>query len=321
MIPDSLKKMLEKQQYAFIGRHSAIKICHWTKKSLLDEGVCYKQKFYGIQSHRCCQMSPSIGFCPNRCIFCWRPVEYTVGVAPTAEVDDPKELIKNAVLMQRRQLVGFKGNPKTNMKKFTEAMEPMHFAISLAGEPTAYPRLKELIEELHKLGKTTFVVSNGMFPERLAEINPTQLYVSISAPNELLFNEIAQPQLKKGWNLLIKSLGVLKRKREETRTTLRITLIKERNMVEADNYARLIELADPIFVEVKAYMHVGFSSYRLSPENMPSHNEVRDFAEKIAGFCNRKIVDESGPSRVVLLMKEEDFERRFICFKDGSPGL
>ncbi|RLE41207.1 4-demethylwyosine synthase TYW1, partial [Candidatus Woesearchaeota archaeon] len=55
MIPDELRKVLEKQQYAFIGRHSAIKICYWTKKSLLDEGVCYKQQFYGIKSHRCCQ--------------------------------------------------------------------------------------------------------------------------------------------------------------------------------------------------------------------------------------------------------------------------
>ena len=315
MIPAELRKVLEKQQYAFIGSHSAIKICYWTKKSLLDEGVCYKQQFYGIKSHRCCQMSPSIGFCPNRCIFCWRPIEYTIGsVLPDKNVDDPDELIKNAIAMQRRQLIGFKGNPKTNMKKFAEAMEPMHFAISLAGEPTAYPKLAELIEKLHGLGKTTFVVSNGMFPDRLAEINPTQLYVSISAPNEELFKKISQPQLRNGWDLLMKSLNVLRQKRDKTRTTLRITLIKGWNMVEPENYAELIKLAKPLFVEVKAYMHVGFSSYRLSPTNMPFHQDVKEFAELISAESGYRFIDENSASRVVLLM-EKDFEGRIMRFE------
>ena len=60
-----LKLLLEKQQYAFIGEHSAIKICEWTKRSLKDQGVCYKEKFYGINSHRCCQMTPAVNFCQN----------------------------------------------------------------------------------------------------------------------------------------------------------------------------------------------------------------------------------------------------------------
>ncbi|MGZ7107363.1 MAG: 4-demethylwyosine synthase TYW1, partial [Methanobacterium sp.] len=38
---------LEKTGYRFVGnnRHAAAKVCHWTKKSILDEGECYKQKF------------------------------------------------------------------------------------------------------------------------------------------------------------------------------------------------------------------------------------------------------------------------------------
>ncbi|MBW2993747.1 4-demethylwyosine synthase TYW1, partial [Candidatus Woesearchaeota archaeon] len=112
MIGAELKKLLEKQKYAFIGRHSAVKICSWTKKSLLGDGFCYKQKFYGIKTHRCCQMSPSIGFCSNKCLFCWRPIEYTKGKEIKGEIDSPGDLIKNSVLMQKRQIEGFRGNSK-----------------------------------------------------------------------------------------------------------------------------------------------------------------------------------------------------------------
>jgi tRNA wybutosine-synthesizing protein 1 len=310
MIGVELKKLLEKQQYAFIGRHSAIKICTWTKKSLLDEDFCYKQQFYGIKSHRCCQMSPSIGFCSNKCLFCWRPIEYTEGRVISGDVDKPKELVKNAVLMQRKQIEGYKGNSKVNMQKFEEAQEPMQFAISLAGEPTAYPKLKEFIDELHKLGKTTFVVSNGMNPDVIKEINPIQLYISVAAPNKELMKKINQPELDDYWERFNRSLENL---REKKRGTLRITLIKDWNMVEPENYAKIIEKAQPKFVEVKAYMNVGYSKQRFGMEHMPLHSDVRAFAASIAQHAGMKIIDEKKESRVVLLMKE-DFDGRIMKF-------
>jgi tRNA wybutosine-synthesizing protein 1 len=310
MIGVELKKLLEKQQYGFIGRHSAIKICTWTKKSLLDEDFCYKQQFYGIKSHRCCQMSPSIGFCSNKCLFCWRPIEYTEGHVISGEVDEPKELVKNAVKMQRKQIEGYKGNSKVNMQKFEEAQEPMQFAISLAGEPTAYPKLKEFIEELHKLGKTTFVVSNGMNPEVIKEIEPTQLYISVAAPNKELMKKINQPELDDYWERFNKSLENL---REKKRGTLRITLITGWNMVEPENYAKIISKAQPKFVEVKAYMNVGYSKQRFGMEHMPLHSEIKAFASEIARHAGMKIIDEKKESRVVLLMKE-DFDGRIMKF-------
>ena len=303
-----LKHLLEKQNYAFIGSHSAIKICSWTKHSLLDEGTCYKEKFYGIKSHSCCQMSPSINFCENRCLFCWRPIEYTEGHEIKDNIDNPKDLIKNAVKMQQRQLAGFKGNEKVNLEKFKEAQEPMQFAISLAGEPTDYPKLNEFIEELHKLKKTTFVVSNGMNPEIIKQINPTQLYISISAPNKELFEKITQPQIPNAWEKFNQSLEYLK---NHPRATLRITLIKGWNMIEPENYAKIIEKAKPKFIEVKAYMNVGFSKQRLEYKNMPTHQEVKEFARLIAQKANLKKIDEQERSRVVLLMKK-DMKNRFI---------
>ena len=62
------KKILEKQGYRFTGEHSSIKICDWTKKAIRGEGVCYKQKFYGINTIQCVQMTPTM-ICPNRYLF------------------------------------------------------------------------------------------------------------------------------------------------------------------------------------------------------------------------------------------------------------
>ncbi len=304
LLPTELKKLLENQHYRFIGNHSAIKICSWTKKSLLDKGFCYKQKFYGINSHECCQISTTIGACQNRCLFCWRPIEYTVDTKITNE-DDPKILIEKAVEAQRKLLSGLKGNKDINIKKFQEAQNPKHFAISLSGEPLIYKNLNKLIKELKKQGKTTFVVTNGLLPDRLKDLEPpTQLYLSLDAPDEELFNKIDRPKIKLAWQKLNKSLKILKELKKKTRTVLRVTLIRKLNMVEPENYAKLIQKAQPDFIEVKAYMYVGYSQQRLSIENMPIHPEVKRFTKEILKHLpNYKLKDEKKESRVVLLAK------------------
>ena len=47
------------------------------EQSLLFDRECYKQTFYGIQSHRCLQMTPSINQCNHMCLFCWRHQGFT----------------------------------------------------------------------------------------------------------------------------------------------------------------------------------------------------------------------------------------------------
>jgi tRNA wybutosine-synthesizing protein 1 len=303
LLPTELKKLLEKQHYAFVGNHSAIKICTWTKKSLLDKDFCYKQKFYGINSHECCQISTTLNHCQNRCIFCWRPIEFTIGDKIKNE-DNPKTLIKKAIEAQRKQLSGLKGNEKVNLEKFKQAQNPKHFAISLSGEPLIYKNLGKLIKELHKQGKTTFVVTNGLLPLRLKSLNPlpTQLYLSLDAPNKEIFNKIDRPVMKNAWQKLNKSLNILKSLK--TRTVIRITLIRNLNMVEPENYAKLIQKADPFAVEIKAYMYVGYSQQRLSIENMPIHPKVKKFTKEILKYLKEyQLVDEKKESRVVLLKK------------------
>jgi tRNA wybutosine-synthesizing protein 1 len=62
-------------------------------------------------------------------------------------------------------------------------------------------------------------------------------------------------------------------------------------------------------------MPVGYARYRMEYTQMPLHQEIRKFSEKLAEKGGWKIIDEKQNSRVVLVMKE-DFDERKMDFKD-----
>jgi len=304
--------ILEKQGYRFIGRTSAIKICTWTRNSLIDKGECYKEKFYGINSHRCCQMSPNLS-CENQCMHCWRAIELDIETNSNKSVaDKPEKIIDDCIKAQRKLLTGFKGNKKANMKKFLEAQNPSQFAISLSGEPTLYPYLPELIKELRKRKISTFLVSNGLHPEVLKKLNkekalPTQLYISLNTPNKEMYKKWHKSSMKNAWEKFNESLKIIKKLDGKTRRVLRMTLVRNKNMAEEENYAKLILVAMPDFVEVKGFMSVGFARKRLGYETMPTHEEIRNFSEKLERELKDgkyEILDEKTESRVVLLGRD-----------------
>jgi tRNA wybutosine-synthesizing protein 1 len=72
-------------------------------------------------------------------------------------------------------------------------------------------------------------------------------------------------------------------------------------MREPGEYARLLEMAEPDFVEAKAYMHLGRSRARLKREAMPSHDEIMSFSAELAEALGYKIADAVPLSRVALL--------------------
>lgn len=293
---------LESSGYRFVGshNHAAAKICHWTKQSILDRGVCYKEKFYGIESHRCLQMAPAVPNCQQKCEFCWRDLSYTQ-TQWDGEYDDPKTIIDEAIEAQNNLLCGFFGNDKANKEKLEESKTLTNAAISLAGEPMLYPEIDELIAEFNRRNFTTFVVSNGQCVDKLKNLEnePYQLYLSLDAPTKKIYNEVCQPQISEGWDNLNQSLDTLAS--FNSRTCIRTTCVKGRNMINPEKYGELIKKSNPDFVEIKAYMCVGSSRYRLTPDNMPTFDEVKSFAQKIGENCGKKIVNESEVSRVVLL--------------------
>ena len=318
MIPENIKKILRKQHYEIVGKHSAVQICRWTKNSLRNEGVCYKEKFYGIKSHRCCQMTPAVMWCPNKCLHCWRAIELTIGDELKGKVDSPSEIIDGCIKAQRKLLQGFKVDKnskkkqlsRADMEKWQEAQEPNQFAISLSGEPTVYEKIGELILELRKRGKTSFLVTNGLYPEKLKELIkknqlPTQLYISVNSPNEKMYIPFHRSSKKDAWEKLNQSLELMNKMK--TRTIFRMNLVKDINMKEGyiQDYVKLIKKANPLFVEIKGYMSVGFARERLGYEQMPNYEEMLEFSKKLAKASGLKLLDSHERSRAFVLGKDE----------------
>ena len=302
LIEPRIANRLSKQKYHLVGEHGGVKVCHWTKQSLVNDRSCYKGTFYGIESHGCMQMAPNVDTCNLACSYCWRePHSETLNKID----DDPYELFLQSVKAHRRLITGYGGNPKADPKKFAEAQNPKHVAISLNGEPTLYSRLGEFLEICHQHGVSTFLVTNGSLPKVIEKLDPlpTQLYVSVDAPNKKLFNSLCKPKFDSAaFEKLEQTLGLLPSL--DTRTVCRHTLIKNESLGYHEDYARLDNIADPDFIEAKGYVYVGNSQNNLSIENMPSHQEVLDFSYKLAPLVDREVLSERSESRVTLIGKE-----------------
>jgi tRNA wybutosine-synthesizing protein 1 len=303
---EELQRLLEKQGYGFAGDHGGVKLCHWTKEDLEEDGRhCYKGTFYGVESHRCMQMTPVVDYCNFRCLYCWRSQDFDTSPQGRSW-DDPEELFADSVSEQQRLLSGYKGRDLTDMEKWVRANRPKHVAISLNGEPTVYPYLADFIEMCHDHDMTTMVVTNGSFPDQLRKLEeqgalPTQLYVSVDAPNKEIFDELCVPVTGGAWSKLTETLELLGEL--DCRTVARHTLVKGWNMGHYDEYAELIDLAEPTFVECKGYVYVGYSRQRMKEENMPTHGEIRQHARELGDRIGYELDAEREDSRVALLTR------------------
>lgn len=219
------------------------------------------------------------------------------------ETDSPEEIVDGSIRAQLAILSGYRGNQKTDRQRLREALTPKHVAISLTGEPTLYKSIDKLIQAFHRRGFTTFLVSNGTLPSTLSRLGqePTQLYISVCAPDEKSYKHVCRPQVTEAWRKLNETLAFMPS--FKCPTVVRVTSVRGINMNNIEGYAKLIEKSEPTYVEAKAYMHVGFSRLRLGYENTPSHAEIREFATRLAVETGYNVIDESEESRVVLLSK------------------
>ena len=324
-MPIELREKLKRQGYHLLGERGAFKACQWQRKSLLHGDVCYKQRFYGIESHRCLQMTPVVDKCTQSCDFCWRVTPADVGVrwdqtsVTHEDVLPPSELLDQTFMANLRSLGGYNPDvaPSVSAKKYEEARDPKHLAISLAGEPTLYPYLSELIDEAQERDMTTFLVTNGTKPEVLARMSlPTQLYVTLAAPNEEVYRKICRPGISDGWKRLNETQELLHSL--SCRRTNRLTMVEGENMHGVRSYAEMILRGEPDFIEVKGFMYLGSSRGRLAQENAPSHREIRAFSEKLASLTGYYIQDEQVESRVVLLSSRKHIKKIHNKRGDGD---
>ncbi|MFH0968468.1 MAG: 4-demethylwyosine synthase TYW1 [Methanobacteriota archaeon] len=292
---------LRRMGYLFFDPSSsaALKPCLWCKRALTGGEMCYKHQFYGIESHRCVQLTPTLR-CNHRCLFCWRSFEHDY---PGEKDLPPQEIVDRIPFLQKKGLSGHKISPKVTPERWEEAIHPNQVAISLSGEPTLYPYLSDLIGILNQKGCTTFLVSNGTNPEELQQCKPFQKYVSLAATDRETYLRVAQP-IEDYWDRLGESLISLGKEADRgARTAIRITLVKGVNDHDPQGFARMIQESGATFVEVKAYMHVGYSQRRLSIGNMPLYDDVTSFVRSMLPGCEYSIRGENPLSRVVCLEK------------------
>ncbi len=303
------RRLFERQGYKIVGAHSAVKLCHWMRQKLIHGRPCYKEYFYGIECHRCLQMSPTLEQCNQNCLFCWRLQSFSGW--DFERIDEPEDLLEKSIEAQRSLVSGFKGDERCDQGMWEEARNPNQVAISLTGEPTLYPRLSEFIEVCEGKGMTTFLVTNGTTPKVLEKLDPlpTQLYITLAAPNKKIHEKLCAPMGERSWQKLNKSLELLPSL--DTRTVIRLTLVDGWNIGWEEQYSKLIEKAQPDFVEPKAYVFVGASRERLKIENMPSHETVKEFGKRLARRLGYETISERADSRVLLLSSGKTAPR--IC--------
>jgi tRNA wybutosine-synthesizing protein 1 len=232
-------------------------------------------------------------------------------------------------LMQERRglIMGYYGDPRHDTKKLDESLLPAHYAISLSGEPTMYPKLPQLIRYLKSLAatKSIFLVTNGQEPDMLQRLIdedalPTQVYLSTNAADYDSFVRINKPRYDDSWERWNRSLGILSKM--ETRSVLRMTLIRNHNDSESmiPAFADLIKKANVHFVEVKSYMHIGRSTNRLDKSDMLQFDEVSYFASQLAKKSGiYEVMDESEISRIAVLQNQARPISRWIeAYADTS---
>src|SRR3990172_2018886 len=145
-----------------------------------------------------------------------------------------KVIVTSTSFMESLHIVAWSFLQQVCIVKLDESLLPAHYAISLSGEPTMYPKLPNLIKYLKSLPETKsiFLVTNCQEPDMLQKLKdedalPTQLYLSTNAADYKSFLKINRPRYEDSWERWNTSLRMLSKL--NTRTVLRITLIRNYN--------------------------------------------------------------------------------------------
>ena len=304
MVTPIIRQNLTKQGYKVIGSHSGVKICRWTKAMIRGRGGCYKHTFYGIESHRCMEATPSLA-CANKCVFCWRHHTNPVATEWKWAMDPPEDIVNGAIDKHVNMIKQLKGVPGVKPERFEEAHTPRHCALSLVGEPIMYPKINDLCQMLHERRISTFMVTNAQFPDAIKNLVPvTQLYVSIDASEREQLKKIDRPLFSDFWERFLDSIDELASKKQ--RTVFRLTLVKKYNMDQLKGYADLVKRGQPSFVEIKGVTYCGEpekGAAKLTMTNVPWHQEVVSFSQDLCELLGSdyEVASEHAHSNCVLV--------------------
>ena len=213
--------------------------------------------------------------------------------------------------------------PDEIMQVHGEAMNPNHAAISLDGEPLLYPKIGGLVEEFRNRNMTSFIVTNGTLPERIESLNslPSQLYITLPAPNETVYKKVCRPMIKNGWNKISDTLDLVESL--SCRSLVRITAVKNLNISEnyIKDYIKLIDKANPNFFEIKGFtlqakalmINKRLKSDKTLQYYFPEYEYLEELALKFEEIGNFPLIYTNKASRDFLFAVNWD--------KDKDPKI
>ncbi|CAK8990341.1 S-adenosyl-L-methionine-dependent tRNA 4-demethylwyosine synthase TYW1 (Radical S-adenosyl methionine and flavodoxin domain-containing protein 1) (tRNA wybutosine-synthesizing protein 1 homolog) (tRNA-yW-synthesizing protein) [Durusdinium trenchii] len=306
-------RKMEERNWQVIGSHSATKLCRWTKSMLQGKGGCYKHTFYGIASHQCMEHTPNVA-CANKCIFCWRNHINPVALDWKFDTDDPEEILEESLQKHLQTIEQQCLSPNALEHRKEEARQVRHCALSLVGEPVAYPRINEFLAALHRRRISSFLVTNGQFPEAISALDQvTQLYLSCDGATPEQLKTVGQPLFKDFWERYLQSMDILATRPE--RTVCRLTLLRGDNMAGPAQWAELLQRAKPDFVEVKGVTMAGlFDSAGRADARLRARLRARAFQLGARGL---RALPRGGRQRG----RVANLDRlRALCGRHGSAG-
>jgi len=212
-------------------------------------------------------------------------------------------------------------DPDDIMTAHGEAMNPNHAAISLDGEVMLFPLMSDFIKEFKDRKMTTFIVTNGTLPNVIENLDalPSQLYITLPAPNEQIYKKVCRPMIKNGWGKIMDSMNLLESL--SCRTVVRLTAVKGLNINNhyIDDYIKTIERINPNFFEIKGFTLQAKALLikdRLKSDNpledfFPNYDYLEQIALKFEEKSNFSLIYKNEPSRDFLFAVNWD--------KDENP--
>ena len=209
--------------------------------------------------------------------------------------------------------------PDEIMQAHSEALRPNHAAISLDGEPMLYPLMSDFVKEFKGRNMTTFIVTNGTLPERIKNLSvyPSQLYITLPAPNEQLYKKICRPMIKNGWPKIMDTMNLIESL--SSRTLVRLTAVKDLNINEnlLNEYFKIIEKANPNFFEIKGFtlqakallINERLKSNKPLQDYFPEYDFLENIALKFEEISNFPLIYKNKASRDFLFAVNWDKEK------------
>ncbi|MFX1417527.1 MAG: radical SAM protein [Promethearchaeota archaeon] len=201
-------------------------------------------------------------------------------------------------------------SPDEIIQAHSEAMIPNHAAISLDGEPLLYPKISEFIQEFKNRNMTTFIVTNGTLPKRIEHLDPfpSQLYITLPAPNEDIYKTICRPMIRNGWDKIKQSLEMINSL--SGRTVVRLTAVKNLNINEKfiTEYAKIIDKINPNFFEIKGFtlqakallIKERVKGNKQLQDYFPDYDYLEDLALKFENMSGFPLIYKNKASRDFL---------------------